>query len=166
MPWALVRFQQPGTLHFITFSYYRRLPFFDTPRAEETFENSLHQTRRSYRFHVIGYVVMPEHVHLAGGPPRELIDKNKLTREGAPSRRVAHPVKLIPRRNLHEGAPFRLLLAGWGFLFVRRRHSGKKSPPGQNQPGWGTHINRHHFNGNHLARRHVSRVTDPPLQNI
>ena len=64
MPWGLVRFQQSGNLHFITFSCYRRQPFFDTPHAKETFERSLEQTRRSYRFHVIGYVVMPEHVHL------------------------------------------------------------------------------------------------------
>src|SRR5271165_2724926 len=64
MPWGLVRFQQCGNLHFITFSCYRRQPFFDTAHAKETFERSLEQTRRSYRFYVIGYVVMPEHVHL------------------------------------------------------------------------------------------------------
>ena len=69
MPWGLVRFQQSGTLHFITFSCYRRQPFFDTPHAKETFERSLEQTRRSYRFHVIGYVVMPEHVHLLVSEP-------------------------------------------------------------------------------------------------
>jgi putative transposase len=69
MPWRLVRFQQSGTLHFITFSCYRRQPFFDTAHARRTFEHSLEQTRRSYRFDVIGYVVMPEHIHLLVSEP-------------------------------------------------------------------------------------------------
>jgi putative transposase len=64
MPWGLVRFQHSGNLHFITFSCYRRQPFLDTAHAKQTFERSLEQTRRSHRFYVIGYVVMPEHVHL------------------------------------------------------------------------------------------------------
>lgn len=64
MPWGLVRFQQSRCLHFITFSCYRRQPFLDTPHARHVFEHSLEQTRRSYQFYVIGYVVMPEHVHL------------------------------------------------------------------------------------------------------
>src|SRR5271157_3653367 len=69
MPWGLVRFQQSGNLHFITFSCYRRQPFLDTARARQVFERSLEQTRRSYRFYVIGYVVMPEHVHLLVSEP-------------------------------------------------------------------------------------------------
>ncbi len=64
MPAGLVRFQQSHHLHFITFSCYRRQPFLETRRAKRVFEHSLEQTRRSYRFYVVGYVVMPEHVHL------------------------------------------------------------------------------------------------------
>ena len=64
MPWGLVRFQQSHCLHFITFTYYRRQPFLDTTHAKNVFEGSLEQTRRSYRFYVIGYVIMPEHVQL------------------------------------------------------------------------------------------------------
>jgi len=64
MPWGLVRFQQSHCLHFITFSCYRRQPFLNSNHARNVFEHSLEQTRRSYRFDVIGYVVMPEHVHL------------------------------------------------------------------------------------------------------
>ena len=64
MPWGLYRFQQSHELHFITFSCYPRQPFLDTPHSKRVFERSLEQTRRSYRFDVIGYVVMPEHVHL------------------------------------------------------------------------------------------------------
>jgi putative transposase len=69
MPWGLVRFQQSHCLHFITFTCYRRQPFLNTNHAKNVFERSLEQTRRSYRFDVIGYVVMPEHVHLLVSEP-------------------------------------------------------------------------------------------------
>ena len=69
MPWGLVRFQQSHCLHFITFTCYRRQPLLDTPHAKSVFERSLEQTRRSYRLDVIGYVVMPEHVHLLLSEP-------------------------------------------------------------------------------------------------
>jgi putative transposase len=64
MPWRLYRFQQSGSLHFITFSCYRRQLFLDTPRAKYIFERSLEIIRRKYGLFIIGYVVMPEHVHL------------------------------------------------------------------------------------------------------
>ena len=64
MPWGLVRFQQSHCLHFITFTCYRRQPFLNTTHAKNVFVRSLEQARRSYRLDVIGYVVMPEHVHL------------------------------------------------------------------------------------------------------
>ena len=69
MPWGLVRFQQSHCLHFITFTCYRRQPFLDTPRAKNVFEHSLEQTRRSYRLDAVGYVVMPEHIHLLVSEP-------------------------------------------------------------------------------------------------
>src|SRR5271166_4681353 len=69
MPWGLVRFQQSRCLHFITFSCYRRQPFLDTTYAKNVFERSLEQTRCSYRLFVIGYVVMPEHIHLLVSEP-------------------------------------------------------------------------------------------------
>jgi putative transposase len=69
MPWGLVRFQQSHCLHFITFTCYRRQSFLNTTHAKNVFERSLEQTRRSYRFEVIGYVVMPEHVHVLLSEP-------------------------------------------------------------------------------------------------
>ena len=50
MPWGLIRLQQSQQLHFITFSCYRRQPLLNTNLAKSTFEHSLEQTRRSYRF--------------------------------------------------------------------------------------------------------------------
>ncbi len=69
MPWGLKRYQQSRCLHFLTFSCYRRQPFLKTTHPKNVFERFLEQTRRSYQFYVIGYVVMPEHVHLLVSEP-------------------------------------------------------------------------------------------------
>jgi putative transposase len=58
MPVGLKRIYGQRHLHFITFSCYRRLPLLKTVRAE-------------YEFLVVGYVVMPEHVHLLISEPRK-----------------------------------------------------------------------------------------------
>ncbi|MBZ5683104.1 MAG: transposase [Acidobacteriia bacterium] len=51
-------------LHFITGSCYRRLPLLGSARDRDRFFSILEQTRQHYRFVVVGYVVMPEHIHL------------------------------------------------------------------------------------------------------
>jgi putative transposase len=69
MPWALERRHETGDFHFITFSCWRRQPFLASGAAKRMFEIALEETRRSYRFFVGGYVVMPEHVHLLVSEP-------------------------------------------------------------------------------------------------
>lgn len=69
MPRALVRYQQTGDLHFVTFSCYRRLPHLESASAREVFEQSLETIRLRYKLFVTGYVVMPEHVHLLVSEP-------------------------------------------------------------------------------------------------
>lgn len=64
MPTGLTRIHQTRDMHFITFSCYRRKPKLGTPTARDVFEHSLERIRRAYKFCVVGYVVMPEHVHL------------------------------------------------------------------------------------------------------
>ncbi|MFL6436915.1 MAG: REP-associated tyrosine transposase [Terriglobales bacterium] len=60
-----------GDLHFITTSCYRRKPLLGTARARDVFLKALEQVRRQYDFDVIGFVVMPEHVHLLLGEPEK-----------------------------------------------------------------------------------------------
>src|SRR5215468_2343515 len=69
MPWGLKRYQETRELHFITFSCYGRAPLLGTARARDTFLLKLEQVRRWYGFYVVGYVVMPEHVHLLISEP-------------------------------------------------------------------------------------------------
>ena len=65
----LVRYQQCGCFHFVTFSCYRRQPLLDTAKAYGVFEQEFEAVRRRYGFVVAGYVLMPEHVHLLVGEP-------------------------------------------------------------------------------------------------
>jgi putative transposase len=69
MPWGLRRCQQTGDIHFITFSCYRRGPLLADPQARDTFVTTLEKVRRWYAPYVIGFVVMPEHVHLLLSEP-------------------------------------------------------------------------------------------------
>jgi putative transposase len=70
---GLVRYQQCGCFHFVTFSCYHRLAYFDTANARDLFERSLEAMRSRYSFVIAGYVVMPEHVHLLVSEPREVL---------------------------------------------------------------------------------------------
>ena len=71
MPAGLKRFYGKGHLHFITFSCYRRLPLLKTARARDVFAKELSKIRNEMGFQLVGYVVMPEHVHLLIGEPKQ-----------------------------------------------------------------------------------------------
>ena len=74
MPSGLKRFQQAESLHFITFSCFRRLALLDAACARETFEAVLEQTRARHQARIYAYVLMPEHIHLLiNEPPRILL---------------------------------------------------------------------------------------------
>jgi putative transposase len=67
----LKRYYGAGDLHFITCSCYRRQPLLGTARRRDLLLTVLEQVRRRYQFVVVGYVVMPEHIHLLIGEPQE-----------------------------------------------------------------------------------------------
>ncbi len=68
---GLRRFQQSGQSHFVTFSCYRRQPYFSSVEGFDLFVHCLEDMRRRFHLCVYGYVVMPGHVHLLlGEPPR------------------------------------------------------------------------------------------------
>ncbi len=69
MPRGLRRFFGGGDLHFITCSCYQRQPLLGTARRRDLFLRVLEQTRRRYGFVVLGFVVMPEHIHLLISEP-------------------------------------------------------------------------------------------------
>lgn len=100
MPAGLQRIYGRGHLHFVTFSCHQRLPLLKTARSRDIFVNELGNLRDEMGFRLIGYVVMPEHVHLLvseppKGTPSTVLQKLKL--------RVAR--KLRKRRTTGAGQP-------------------------------------------------------------
>jgi putative transposase len=66
----LKRYYGAGDLHFITCSCYARRPLLGTAQRRDLFLHVLEQVRRRYQFVVVGYVVMPEHIHLLISEPQ------------------------------------------------------------------------------------------------
>ncbi len=91
MPAGLKRIYGRGHLHFLTFSCYRRLPFLKSSRSRDVFVQELGRLRTELGFRLIGYVVMPEHVHL-------LIDEPP----GATPSIVLHRLKLRVAKRLRK----------------------------------------------------------------
>ena len=76
MPYGLQRFQQVESLHFVTFSCFRRQPFLTSPESKAIVEHHLEQTRAPHHARIYAYVLMPEHVHLLmNEPPAILISQ-------------------------------------------------------------------------------------------
>src|SRR2546421_1441914 len=105
MPWGLIRFQQSGQSHFVTFCCYHRRRLFTTDAGIRIFESALERVRRSFRLQVYGYVVMPEHVHLLLSEPQRdtLADALKSLKQGV-ARRLIGNLPLKPKAGL-SGAP-------------------------------------------------------------
>ena len=71
MPKGLKRHYGQGDLHFITFCCYHRRRYLETVRARNLFLKILGEVRNKYQFRLIGYVLMPEHVHLLISEPKK-----------------------------------------------------------------------------------------------
>jgi REP element-mobilizing transposase RayT len=67
---GLHRFYGARDLHFLTFSCYQRWGLFDDDARCDLFLAALERVRQRYRLVVLGYVVMPEHVHLLVNEPQ------------------------------------------------------------------------------------------------
>jgi putative transposase len=69
MPGGLKRYYGHEHLHFLTCSCYHRHAWLASARRRDLFLQILEQVRQRYRFVVVGYVVMPEHIHLLISEP-------------------------------------------------------------------------------------------------
>ena len=69
MPKGLKRYYGHNYLHFITCSCYHRQAWLASPRRRDLFLQILEQVRQRYAFVVVGYVVMPDHIHLLFSEP-------------------------------------------------------------------------------------------------
>ena len=101
MPKNLKRFYGDGHLHFITFSCYRRLPLLGSAHARNILLQILSEVRDQYSFALVGFVVMPEHVHLLvdepkKGDPSQVMRalKQRVSARLRSQRKRAHPSQL------------------------------------------------------------------------
>jgi len=104
MPEGLRRYYGRNDLHFVTFGCYRRKPLLGKASARRLFVEELARVRAEYGFLLVGYVVMPEHVHLlisepAKGTPSTVLQMLK--------QRVSHKVREmeIPETEYEEEKP-------------------------------------------------------------
>jgi putative transposase len=100
MPTGLSRRYGQGHLHFITCSCYRRLPLLESVQARNNFVRILGEVRERFGFALVGYVVMPNHVHLlisepAKGTPSTVLQVLK--------QRVSKRLRPRPRRRASAG---------------------------------------------------------------
>jgi putative transposase len=88
MPHDLKRITGHGDLHFVTFTCYQRRRFLASVRNRSVAVEILGQVRARYHFSLVGYVIMPDHVHLLisepiGASPAKVIQifKQRVSRE-------------------------------------------------------------------------------------
>jgi REP element-mobilizing transposase RayT len=117
---------RPRHLHFITFRCYRRLPLLKTTCARDIFVTELGKLRDEMGFHLIDYVVMPEHVHLLlteppRGTPSTVLQKLKL-RVGRKLRRRTASVGQLSLRWMIDRREISLCAS----RPIRRKRMGKK----------------------------------------
>jgi REP element-mobilizing transposase RayT len=98
---GLHRYYGAHHLRFITWSCYRRHPLLLSARSRDRLQDILEQVRRKYGFVVLGYVVMPERVHLLMSEPEV----------GTPSD-VTQALKHLTARALPPGLSGRTQAAG------------------------------------------------------
>jgi putative transposase len=78
MPKNLKRYTGRNDLHFITFCCYHRKRLLESARSRNLVIRVLGEVHAKYGFALVGYVIMPEHVHLlisesSAVPPAKII---------------------------------------------------------------------------------------------
>jgi putative transposase len=73
-------YDAPGQTHEFTFSCYHRMPLLAKDRTRTWVIEALDAARRTYGFHLIAYVIMPEHVHVLLMPGRVMCRMGNVAR--------------------------------------------------------------------------------------
>jgi putative transposase len=103
MPRGLRRIHGGGNLHFITTSCYQREPLLGGASARNIFLGIFEQVRKRYEFEVMGFVVMPEHIHvLISEPKRNTVPKVVQVLKQRVARRLLRKRQPSAQRELWE----------------------------------------------------------------
>jgi len=86
--------------HFLTAKTFQNTPFFSDPACARIFCEELEAARTAYGFHVLAFVVMPDHIHLllwwdSDTLPDLTISKVAWTVKGRSARRIVAYLKRV-----------------------------------------------------------------------
>ncbi len=105
MPKRLKRYYGRKELHLPTFCCYHRRPYLQTVRAKNLFLKVLGEVRTQFQFSLVGYVLMPDHVHLLlSEPERGTVSKVLQVLKAA--RLAGHAREETPRLPAATALPF------------------------------------------------------------
>jgi putative transposase len=106
MPRKIKRRHGRGDFHFITFSRYERRPLLATVRARNLFVKTLGEVRKRFGSLLVGYVVMPEHVHILLSEPtrRNLAQPFQILNKKI-SRAIPTPKRTSPQAGSNSRTP-------------------------------------------------------------
>jgi putative transposase len=68
----LKHYDHDGRERFVTFCTHKRIAVLTNTAFRKIIVECLEDVRRSYDLHLLGYVIMPEHVHLVVVPPKDI----------------------------------------------------------------------------------------------
>ena len=98
------RYNEPGHAHTLTFCCFRRQPFLTRERSRHWTLEAIDKARRTHRFDLWAYVLMPEHVHLIVLPTASEYDISRFlsTLKGSVAKRAVafvrhHAPAFLPR---------------------------------------------------------------------
>ena len=74
----LKHYNDEGHAHFLTFSYWKRMPLLAQDRSRRWFIDSLNKAMKKYDVGCWAYVLMPEHVHLVVIPHQRVYEMGSL----------------------------------------------------------------------------------------
>jgi putative transposase len=89
-------FNDPGHIHFLTFSCYRQIPFLKSDRAKQWLVEAILRAREKHQFALVAYAIMPEHAHLLIQPLTRQYDTAAILKS------VKQPVARKAKRFLEE----------------------------------------------------------------
>jgi REP-associated tyrosine transposase len=133
----LFKSHEPNTFHYTTSVCYRRVPVFSSKKACSLFIEALVETRRRSPLKLIGYVIMPDHIHLIINPlgrdisavmnqlksasARSIIDWLKETKYGTSLKKLALDVS---QKRAHTHAVWQKGFSSidlWSPKFIRQK---------------------------------------------
>lgn len=84
----LFKSREPNTFHYTTSVTHKRIPLFNLEKPCQIFADILNESRKIFPYKLVGYVIMPDHVHLIVNPIDSDVSKFLHKLNGNSARRI------------------------------------------------------------------------------